>query len=272
MQSRLWWVAVLLLACCSLAVGQIKGMVSLSPKLAAGGGAPSASSQAANCNRAVVDSLVFDRKSLGVENVVVFVANVRPDSLPATRLLLDIQACRYQPHVFAVFNGDSLIIRNRDNGVRHARGRLRSFRPGWNTSVTKDILVNVSKTVFNIAMPGAETSGEAVLEEAGLIEIVSEGGVKDMRGYLWVLPHRFFAVSNPKGEFQISGLPPSDYDVILWHETLGIQRQLVKVGASGETRMDFVWGGDAITESDSTATIPESQDQEQSAAKQGESR
>jgi len=39
-----------------------------------------------------------------------------------------------------------------------------------------------------------------------------------MKAYLWVLPHPYSAVTQQDGTFEITGLPPGEYEVKTWHE------------------------------------------------------
>jgi hypothetical protein len=42
-----------------------------------------------------------------------------------------------------------------------------------------------------------------------------------MRGWLFSLPHPYFAVTNAKGEFTIKDAPAGTYKVVIWHEEGG---------------------------------------------------
>ena len=46
-----------------------------------------------------------------------------------------------------------------------------------------------------------------------------------MGAFVHVLDHPFFSVTGDDGTFTISGLPPGNYTVTAWHETLGEQQQ-----------------------------------------------
>ncbi len=60
-----------------------------------------------------------------------------------------------------------------------------------------------------------------------------------MRAYVGVLSHPFFAVSTKDGSFWIAGLPPGEYTVVAWHETLGEQTTSITIGPSEEKRIEF---------------------------------
>ena len=64
------------------------------------------------------------------------------------------------------------------------------------------------------------------------------------RAYLGVMVHPFFAVTDEFGRFQISGLPPGSYTLVVWHEKLGEQQVEITV-APGEIRnADFTYDAD----------------------------
>jgi hypothetical protein len=56
--------------------------------------------------------------------------------------------------------------------------------------------------------------------------------------------HPYYAVSAPDGSFAIPNLPPGDYTIEAWHETLGTQDQKVTVGPSGKVAADFTFKGE----------------------------
>ena len=52
-----------------------------------------------------------------------------------------------------------------------------------------------------------------------------------MHGYIGVLEHPFFAVTDASGRFSIPQLPPGTYTIEVWHERFGTQTQQVTVAA-----------------------------------------
>ena len=201
------------------------------------------------------ESLMFD-KNLGLQNVAIFPANIDPDSLSPIDVTIDIRKCAFQAHVTAVLKGDNILIRNKDRTLHHTRGYLYPFRDNWNQTVTKEIFQTSSETVFNFAYPSSKTSQIEKLDQTGLIEIHNEVGFDWMKGYILVMPHRFFAVSDTKGEFSLKGLPAGLYDIVLWHETLGVKRQLVEVTTERETELEVIWQVESVTPIDSLIQEP----------------
>ncbi len=64
-----------------------------------------------------------------------------------------------------------------------------------------------------------------------------------MMAQVAVFDHPFFAVTGPDGSFSLDGLPPGDYVVEVWHETLGTQSQNVTVAAGAQTATTFTFQG-----------------------------
>ncbi|MCG3156950.1 MAG: hypothetical protein DKINENOH_03575 [bacterium] len=240
--TRLFVTAILwaIAASFTATFGQIKGKVTLAGLPALAAGRP-ATKNPALCGSMIVDESLVVGKKLELKNAVVFLANVRPDSLPPAEVTLEISKCVLRPHVAALLAGDRLVIENRDATLHHSRGYLRKFRPGWQGVVTQDIFEDQATSVFNFASPTAGAVAADTLRQPGLLEIRSEIGYDWMRACVLVLPHRFFTISNEKGEFSLERVPAGQYDLVLWHERLGVKRQLVEVVRGKKTELAIVW-------------------------------
>jgi plastocyanin len=64
----------------------------------------------------------------------------------------------------------------------------------------------------------------------------------EMEGFVVVLPNTYFAVSNKEGHFEITGLPPGQYTVAVWHPKLKAQPKPVTVEAGKPAAVDFTLG------------------------------
>ncbi len=60
-----------------------------------------------------------------------------------------------------------------------------------------------------------------------------------MGAWIGVVRHSGFAVSSADGTYEITGLPPGDYLLEVWHEKLGDSTQRVTLSPSGEVTVDF---------------------------------
>ncbi len=59
------------------------------------------------------------------------------------------------------------------------------------------------------------------------------------RGYVAVMPNPFFYVTGRGGSFAIQGLPPGEYEVVVWHERFKEARAKVTVGAKETKDVNF---------------------------------
>jgi hypothetical protein len=219
---------------------QLKGRIALTsmPALTA---SQNAAKGASGCAGLVPNETLLVSKKFELENAVVFLANIKPERLPAAAVAMDIANCTYKPRVSALLQGDTLVLRSNDAAIHHARAYLREFTPAWDRLVTKDLFRRDSTEVFNFVFRAKNSTAWEVLNTPGVLEIRSETGEDWLKAYVFVMPHRFFAISNAKGEFALEGLPPGKYDLVLWHETLGLKRQLVEVSANQKNEMLVNW-------------------------------
>jgi hypothetical protein len=222
------------------AFGQIKGKVTLA-RLPVPASPHAVTKNQSLCGVQIPNETLIVGKKLELQNAVVFLANIKPDSLPPVEAELRISKCAFRPHVLALLAGDRLVIENQDATLQHSRGYLHKFREGWDRLVTKDIFHDGGESVFNFAFPAKGTAEMETLREPGLLEIRSEIGYDWMKAYVLVMPHRFYALTDAKGEFELEKVPPGQFDLILWHETLGVKRRLVEVAPGKGTELLITW-------------------------------
>ena len=143
--------------------------------------------------------------------------------VPSNPVVFDQQQCRYVPRVVGVQVGQPLEIRNSDpllHNVRAEGAINQTFDLGQpiqgmkttRTFTTREVMVPVKCQVHNW-----------------------------MRGYVGVLEHPYFAVTDANGRFSIANLPPGTYTVEAWHEQLGTQTQQITVAAKDAKTLDFTF-------------------------------
>jgi hypothetical protein len=64
-----------------------------------------------------------------------------------------------------------------------------------------------------------------------------------MSSYIHVSQHPFFAITGDDGSFLIPDVPPGDYTLLAWHETLKTQTQTISVKAGEVKEVNFTWPG-----------------------------
>ena len=60
-----------------------------------------------------------------------------------------------------------------------------------------------------------------------------------MENWLYMVKNPYYAISDKSGNFEISQVPPGDYNLVAWHPVLGTKKQRVTVSANGRLPVDF---------------------------------
>jgi plastocyanin len=165
-----------------------------------------------------------DGKSLG--NVFIYVKEGAPQRMypvPNTPVVFDQQKCRYVPRVLGVQVGQPLEIRNSDPLLHNVHGEGAVNQP----------------FDYGQPLPGIKTTHRFTTREV-MVPVKCQVHAW-MRGYIGVVEHPFFAVTDGQGRFSIPQLPPGTYTIEAWHERLGTQTQQVTVAAKDAKTLDFTF-------------------------------
>ena len=149
----------------------------------------------------------------GIKNAVVFLRAVaggislsRPESNPT----IDQRDCVYAPHVLLVPAGATVDIKNSD-GILHNIHTYSEKNPAFNTAQPK------FKTVISKTFTQSE-----------MIRVTCD--VHDwMTAWIVVQDHPYYALTDTTGAFQLSDVPPGEYELRVWHEELGEHSRSVSV-------------------------------------------
>ena len=60
-----------------------------------------------------------------------------------------------------------------------------------------------------------------------------------MSGYIGVVEHPYFGVSNEKGEVKWDQIPPGVYTLSAWHETLGEKHKKIEIKPQTQHKVEF---------------------------------
>jgi hypothetical protein len=137
----------------------------------------------------------------GVSNTIVYLKNVssgKAMDLPQARRTLDQKHCRYEPHILLVPQSDKLSMMSSDH-VLH--------------TVHSD-----GAASFNIAFPFTDHVTTQTVSTAGLINLKCNGGHSWMNAEVMVVSHPYYAVTGEDGRFELTDVPPGDYQIVAWHE------------------------------------------------------
>ena len=147
------------------------------------------------------------------------------DQTPPT---LDQRGCEYAPHVVIVPAGRELTILNSD-GVLH---NLHT------ASLHPDAAANPP---VNRAQPKFKTSMTETFAAPEILRATCDVHGW-MKGWIVVADHPYYAVTDAQGRFALSDVPPGDYQLHVWHETLGERSQPVSVAPGATTTVTAEMG------------------------------
>lgn len=146
-----------------------------------------------------------------------------PESVPAP--FIDQTGCLYLPRVQGAVVGQVLLIRNNDPTLHNLHA--------W----------SMTRNSFNVAQPTRGLEDEFELRDEEVMLKIKCDVHPWMLGWVGVVPHGFFAVSDTEGNFQINDLPPGKYVVQAWQETFGTVTKEVEVRDGKTTALNFEFAG-----------------------------
>jgi plastocyanin len=176
-----------------------------------------------------VDESVLVNSNGTLANVFVYIKTGlegKQFETPPTRVTIDQHGCWFQPRVLGIQTGQTLLISNSDP-VTHNIHPLAQINREWNHS---------------------QGAGEAPLERKFLkpeVMIRVKCNIHSwMRAYIGVVDNPYFAVTGQDGTFEIRNVPPGEYVIAAWQETLGTQEQKVTVSPTGQMDVTFTFKGE----------------------------
>lgn len=133
--------------------------------------------------------------------------------------------CAYVPHVVGLMTNQPVVVTSDDDTTHnvHFMAKMNRVRKG-NLSIPKG-----GKMELTLKRPEL---GSAYLK----CDIHGW-----MKCHLGVFEHPFFVVTGDDGTFELGKLPPGDYEIEAWHETLGSQQQKITLKDGETATLDFTF-------------------------------
>jgi plastocyanin len=163
----------------------------------------------------------------GLANVFVYVKaglEGKTFDTPAEKAVMDQIACLYEPYVMGMVAGQTLEVRNSDPFLHNVNFmRSAAKNPTFNFAMGKD-----AKPVDKV-FPNSE------------VFVRLQCNVHPwMFGYIGVLDHPYYAVTDENGKYTIAGLPDGKYTVAFNHLKAGeiVKEIEVKDGAQVDVSLD----------------------------------
>jgi hypothetical protein len=94
---------------------------------------------------------------------------------------------------------------------------------------------------FNLGYYGKEKTPLIVFDRVGRVDVFCGIHTK-MHCIILVLPSRFFAKADSRGNYVIKDVPPGTYRLKAWQERMPPLIKEIVVPADGDVKVDFVLG------------------------------
>jgi plastocyanin len=134
---------------------------------------------------------------------------------------LDNVKCRFVPHVQTASVGQFVVLKNSDPILHTAHAYFVDGQPQ-----------------FNVGLYPGRVSRKPLVTP-GVVKISCEVHPW-MSAYIVVTEHPYHSVTDVYGEYLISEIPPGNYKVKLWHESLGTEEKAVELKPGASQTVDFV--------------------------------
>jgi hypothetical protein len=144
----------------------------------------------------------------GVANTVVFLKDIsrgKAMDIPEPRRSLDQKQCRYEPHILLVPENGPLQLKSSD-AVLH--------------TVHMD-----GAASYNLPFPFIDRPVTRTMPAAGLVNVRCNGGHSWMNAEIMVVSHPYYAVTDESGKFELTDVPPGQYQIVAWHEGWKLDRE-----------------------------------------------
>jgi len=157
----------------------------------------------------------------GLANAVVTITDIsKGKPMEKSMPVFDQVGCQYVPHVLAFPAGSEGQIQNSDGSLHNIH-----------TYSEKNPPINRAQPKFKKVIKEAFSKPEVIK--------VTCDAHNWMHGWFYVTDNPYFSVTDAKGAFKLTDIPPGDYEVKAWNESTNDSTQKVTVTAGGDAQVNF---------------------------------
>ena len=140
---------------------------------------------------------------------------------PKEPAIISNSQCVYSPHVIGVRVNQDVVFLNNDSTLHNIHAYPKNNK------------------AFNLGLPIVGMKQTRKFSAPELMIPLKCDVHPWMQGYIGVLAHPYFAVTDGDGNFQIKNLPAGEYTLEAWHEKLGVQSQKIKIEPQQTQNVEF---------------------------------
>jgi plastocyanin len=136
----------------------------------------------------------------GVANTVVFLKNItrgKAMDLPVERRHLNQKSCRYEPHVLLVPVQETVTVKSSDPLLHTVQ--------------------MAGSSDYNLPFTSAGQEITRPMNREGTVTLRCNVHIW-MNGEMVVARHPYYAVTDQNGNFELTQVPPGEYEIVAWHE------------------------------------------------------
>jgi plastocyanin len=165
----------------------------------------------ANAGQPVQDDAVVAAADGSLANAFVELIGTFPETpIPTDPVTLDQRGCVYRPRVVGLRVGQTLRVRNSDDGLHNVHG------------------ASTARDSFNIGQPVAGLVNDLHPRDPGMLQLKCDVHTW-MVAFVGVVDHPYFATTGANGSFALRDVPEGTYTLKTWHERLGTKTAQVRV-------------------------------------------
>jgi plastocyanin len=189
-----------------------------------------------NAGKRVLQQTVVRASDGGLMDVFVNVKGSFPQAAASPApAVIDQQGCVYHPRVQGARVGQTLEVKNSDATLHNIHS------------------MSTKGNDFNVGQPLAGMVYKYQVKTEEVMLHVKCDVHSWMTGYVGVVSHPYFAVTDATGAFTIANVPAGKQTLQVWHELYGPLTQTVDVKAGATTTVEFAFSGNEKPAASQTA-------------------